>query len=137
MLNSKPRLVVRKVKHHQSEPCSLSSRFNSLVLEIAECREKGCKDMIFQLGLVILELITGQSSDKGGVDLVKWVQECNFPTSSIHKMIDPDLGNSYNGRELNGLLNVARLCIKSFDKPTIYTPQILWYLQKKIGVTRK
>ncbi|KAL0459994.1 UNVERIFIED_CONTAM: putative receptor-like protein kinase [Sesamum latifolium] len=103
---------------------------------VAECTEQGCKNMIFQLGLVILELITGQSSEKGGVDLVQWVQESHF-LRSIHKMIDPDLGNNYDPRELNGLLNVARLCIKSVDKPRIYTPQILWYLQKKIGITRK
>ncbi|XP_057808002.1 probable receptor-like protein kinase At1g49730 [Salvia miltiorrhiza] len=98
-----------------------------------ECREEG---VIFQLGLLILELITGQSSDKGGVDLAEWVQEPRF-LRSIHKMIDPDLGNTYDPRELNGLLNVARLCIRSVDETRIYTPQILWYLQKKIGITRK
>ncbi|XP_047940285.1 probable receptor-like protein kinase At1g49730 [Salvia hispanica] len=98
----------------------------------AHCQE----ECIFQLGLVILELITGQSSDKGGVDLAQWVQEPRF-LRSIHKMIDPDLGNSYDPRELNGLLNVARLCIRSVDKTRVYTPQILWYLQKKIGITRK
>ncbi|KAH6789739.1 Protein kinase superfamily protein [Perilla frutescens var. frutescens] len=103
---------------------------------VKECREQGCKNIIFQLGLVILELITGQSSDKGGVDLVQWVQELRFPRS-IHKMIDPDLGNNYDPRELNGLLNVARLCIKSIDMTRVYTPQILWYLQKKVGITRK
>ncbi|KAL8501059.1 hypothetical protein ACS0TY_020578 [Phlomoides rotata] len=101
-----------------------------------ECTEQGCKNIVFQLGLVILELITGQSSDKGGVDLVQWVQQPRFP-KSINKMIDPDLGNNYDPRELNGLLNVARLCIKSVDKPRIHTPQILWYLQKKIGITKK
>ncbi|XP_047977793.1 probable receptor-like protein kinase At1g49730 isoform X2 [Salvia hispanica] len=101
-----------------------------------ECRDECCRNVIFQLGLVILELITGQSSDKGGVDLAQWVQEPCF-LSSIHKMIDPDLGNSYDARELNGLLNVARLCIRSIDETRIYTPQILWYLQKKIGITRK
>lgn len=106
------------------------------MLCIAECTEQGCKNIVFQLGLVILELITGQSSDKGGVDLVQWVQQPRFP-KSINKMIDPDLGNNYDPRELNGLLNVARLCIRSLDRPRIQTPQILWYLQKKIGITRK
>ncbi|PIN10638.1 Serine/threonine protein kinase [Handroanthus impetiginosus] len=101
-----------------------------------DCTGQGCKNVIFQLGLVILELVTGQSSDKGGVDLVQWVQEPLFPRS-IHKMIDPDLGNNYDPRELNGLLNVASLCITSVDKPRIYLPQILWYLQKKIGMTRR
>ncbi|KAL3850256.1 hypothetical protein ACJIZ3_012138 [Penstemon smallii] len=101
-----------------------------------ECTEQRCKKVIFQLGLLILELITGQSSDEGGVDLVQWVQNLHFPRS-IHKMIDPDLGNNYDTRELNGLLNVARLCIRSAEMPTIYTSHILWYLQKKIGITRK
>ncbi|KAL6567008.1 hypothetical protein OROMI_015412 [Orobanche minor] len=100
------------------------------------CTGEGCKNMIFQLGLVILELITGQSSGNGGVDLIQWVRESNF-SRSIHKMIDPDLGNNYDPRELNGLLNVARLCIKSVNKPRIYTHQILWYLQKKIGTTSR
>ncbi|KAG6433130.1 hypothetical protein SASPL_104738 [Salvia splendens] len=94
-----------------------------------ECRDEGCRNVIFQLGLVILELITG-------VDMAQWVQEPCF-LRSIHKMIDPDLGNSYDARELNGLLNVARLCIRSIDETRIYTPQILWYLQKKIRITRK
>ncbi|XP_051113265.1 probable receptor-like protein kinase At1g49730 [Andrographis paniculata] len=101
-----------------------------------ECAVEGCKNIIFQLGLVILELITGQSAEKGGVDLVQWVQESRFP-GSIHKMIDPDLGNSYDQRELKGLLSVARLCIRCVDRQSICTPQILWYLQKKIGITRR
>ncbi|EPS65184.1 hypothetical protein M569_09594, partial [Genlisea aurea] len=97
------------------------------------CKDQECKDMIFQLGLVILELITGQSSDAGRVDLVRWIQVAQSPPS-VHKMIDPDLGNNYDPREIKRLLNVARLCIASVDKPAIYTPQILRYLQKKIAV---
>lgn len=93
-----------------------------------------CGNTVFQLGLLILELITGQSSGEGGVDLIKWVQEFSFP-KSIHNMIDPDLGNNYDSRELKGLLAVARLCVKSVDKPTIFVSQIFWYLQKKVGIT--
>ncbi|XP_027181376.1 probable receptor-like protein kinase At1g49730 isoform X1 [Coffea eugenioides] len=86
--------------------------------------DKSCNDSIFQLGLLILELITGQSSDNGGVDLVQWVQESRLPTS-ISMMIDPDLGNSYNSRELRSLLAVARLCIESVNKPSKCSSQIL------------
>ncbi|XP_073291897.1 probable receptor-like protein kinase At1g49730 [Primulina huaijiensis] len=111
------------------------------VLPTSSCCSKGCtkqecKNMIFQLGLLILELVTGQSSETGGVDLAQWVQESNFPRS-MHKMIDPDLGNNYDQGELVGLLKVARLCIRSVDKTRIHTPQILWYLQKKVGIVRK
>ncbi|KAL3530301.1 hypothetical protein ACH5RR_009623 [Cinchona calisaya] len=97
-----------------------------------ECSDQTCHNTIFQLGLLILELITGQSSDNGGVDLVQWVRESRFPRS-INKMIDPDLGNSYNSRELKGLLGVARLCIESLDKPSNYPSQILRYIKTKVA----
>ncbi|KAK3006741.1 hypothetical protein RJ639_017553, partial [Escallonia herrerae] len=98
-----------------------------------ECMGQACGNIIFQLGLLILELITGQSSAEGGADLIKWVQKSCF-RRSIHNMIDPDLGNNYDSQELRGLLAVARLCLKSVDKPTNFAPQIFRYLQKKVGV---
>ncbi|XP_047308485.1 probable receptor-like protein kinase At1g49730 [Impatiens glandulifera] len=98
-----------------------------------ECIEEVRKRLIFQLGLLILELITGQSSEKGSTDLIEWVQDSHF-SNSIHLMIDPDLGNSYDSRELKDLLSVARLCIKSVDKPTKFIPQVLRYLQKKVSI---
>ncbi|KAK6926496.1 hypothetical protein RJ641_008215 [Dillenia turbinata] len=52
--------------------------------------------------------ITGQSSEKGGADLIQWGQEPLYGRT-IHKMIDPDLGNNYDSRELKSLLAVARL----------------------------
>ncbi|CAI9280068.1 unnamed protein product [Lactuca saligna] len=90
-------------------------------------------NIMYQLGLLILELITGQSSEKTGPDLIQWIEESCFPTS-MDNMIDPDLGNNYDSRELKGLLAVARFCIKSVDKPNAYnyTPQIYRYLQRKV-----
>ncbi|KAK4358516.1 hypothetical protein RND71_020745 [Anisodus tanguticus] len=101
-----------------------------------ECRDEICKHTIFQLGLLILELVTGQSSEDGGVDLVQWIQDSRFRRRSIYQMIDPDLGASYDFKELKGLLAVAKMCVQSIHKPTIKTPQILWYLQKKLGRTQ-
>lgn len=102
---------------------------------IKECTGQTCKNIIFQLGLLILELITGQSSERNGADLVQWVQE-TYISRSMHKIMDPDIGNNYNQTEVHSLLNVARLCIKSMDKPKIYTSQILWYLQEKVRMVR-
>ncbi|KAF9665333.1 hypothetical protein SADUNF_Sadunf16G0111900 [Salix dunnii] len=94
-----------------------------------DCMDHACGNLTFQLGVLILELITGQSSEKGSTDLIQWIQESCF-RSSIQKMIDPDLGNNYDSRELKNLLAVARLCIKSGDKPKFSIPQIFRYLQK-------
>ncbi|KAI8525879.1 hypothetical protein RHMOL_Rhmol13G0265300 [Rhododendron molle] len=114
----------------------VSSKFNlhvSLSSAAAECDGQECGNVIFQLGLLILELITGQSSEDGGAELIQWVQEYRF-SKTVHKVLDPDLGDNYDSRELKGLLAVARLCTKSVDKPTAFTPQVFRYLQKKIGI---
>ncbi|CAK7332059.1 unnamed protein product [Dovyalis caffra] len=95
-----------------------------------DCMDHTCGNLTFQLGVLILELITGQSSEKGSTDLIQWIQGSRF-RNSIQKMIDPDLGNSYDSKELKNLLAVARLCIKSGDKPNFSIPQIFRYLQKK------
>ncbi|XP_022731992.1 probable receptor-like protein kinase At1g49730 isoform X2 [Durio zibethinus] len=100
-----------------------------------ECMRQECGNIIFQLGVLILELITGQSSEQGSTDLIQWVQGSGL-SSSIHMMIDPDLGNNYDSRELKKLLLVARLCIKSKNNPKFPVPQLFRYLQKKINIPR-
>lgn len=94
---------------------------------------QNCGNIIFQLGVLILELITGQSSEKGSSDLIQWIQESHF-RNSIQKMIDPDLGNNYDTGELKHLLAVARLCIKSGDSQIFSIPRIFRYLQKKVDI---
>lgn len=112
----------------------LCSRENEITLSQSsrskEIRSQASGNIIFQLGVLILEVVTGQSSE-GGVDLIQWVQGSRLSTS-IHKMIDPDLGNSYDSKELKCLLAVARLCVKSVDNPTPFASQIFRYLQKKV-----
>lgn len=93
---------------------------------------ESCK-IIFQLGVLILELVTGQSSEMEGSDLIEWIQESRF-FSSIDKMLDPDLGNSYEYTELKSLLAVAKLCIKSWDKPSYTILQLFRYLQKETDI---
>lgn len=88
------------------------------------------KDLVFQFGVLILELITGQSLG-GDDELIQWVQESGF-AYSMHKMVDADLGDSYDSKELKSLLVIARLCTKTGDGPLISIPQILRYLQGKI-----
>jgi hypothetical protein len=47
---------------------------------------------ILRLGVLLLELVTSQCSEEGGADIIQWVQGSRF-ACSMHKMIDPDLGN--------------------------------------------
>lgn len=50
-------------------------------------------------------------------------------------MIDPDLGNNYSSRELQKVLAVARLCIKTrYEPPSFSITHVYRYLQKKIDV---
>ncbi|KGN48056.1 probable receptor-like protein kinase At1g49730 [Cucumis sativus] len=91
-------------------------------------------NIIYQLGVLILELITGQSSDGTGADLIKWIQGTNF-ARSMNKMIDPDLGNSFDYKDVRNLLSVAKLCIKSREKPRFSIAQIFRYLQSKVDLS--
>ncbi|MBA0578826.1 hypothetical protein Gorai_021098 [Gossypium raimondii] len=100
-----------------------------------ECMDQECGNIVYQLGVLILELITGQSSEKGGTDLIQWVQGSRL-SSSIHMMIDPDLGNNYDAGELKKLLVVARLCIKSKSNPKFPVSQVFRFLQKKVHIPR-
>ncbi|KAJ4826800.1 hypothetical protein Tsubulata_016020 [Turnera subulata] len=113
----------------------LSSNGDFVTMQAAsrskDSMEQSCGGLIFQLGVLILELITGQASETGSTDVVQWIQESRFG-NSIPKMIDPDLGNNYDSRELKVLLAVARLCVKSGDKPNFSIEQIFKYLQRNI-----
>lgn len=92
--------------------------------------DKRTRDVLFQFGALILELITGQSLG-GENELVQWVQESGF-ACSMHTMVDGDLGDSYDSKELKSLLIIARLCTRTGDAPPISIPQILRYLQGKM-----
>ncbi|CAM8889251.1 unnamed protein product [Rhodiola kirilowii] len=99
-----------------------------------DCMGQECGNIIFQLGVLILELVTGQASENGGADLIHWIQEPRLNFSlTIDRMIDPDLGNTYDDRELKNLLAVAKMCIKSAKKPSFPVNQLFRYLQKKSG----
>ncbi|KAL8129965.1 hypothetical protein V2J09_019120 [Rumex salicifolius] len=89
------------------------------------------RNLISKFGALLLELITGQASEKGSGDVIEWVQESHLDVS-MHNMIDPDLGNSYDSRMLRHLLTVARLCIQSGEKPSFSMSHVFWYLQAKI-----
>ncbi|XP_068651338.1 probable receptor-like protein kinase At1g49730 [Aristolochia californica] len=89
------------------------------------------KHIMFQFGVLILELITGQYLGNGEMEVVEWVQGSGF-TNSMHNMVDADLGYSYDSNELKSLLIIARLCTKNDGEPMISVPQVLRYLQRRI-----
>lgn len=88
-------------------------------------------DLVFQYGVLILELVTGQSPGGEG-ELVQWVQEPGF-VCSMHRMVDADLGNTYDSKELRNLVIIARLCTRPGNDAMISIPQILRYLQGKVA----
>lgn len=95
------------------------------------------RNLITKFGALLLELITGQASERGSGDVIDWVQETHFDVLSMHNMIDPDLGNSYDSRTLRHLLNVVKLCIQAGEKPTFSMSHVFWYLQAKVGISQE
>ncbi|KAL5709059.1 hypothetical protein ACHQM5_019788 [Ranunculus cassubicifolius] len=115
--------------------CSTTTQLSTPTVSTATARpnQEETRDVIFQLGVLILELITGQS-EKEGTDLVLWVQGTGF-SKSVYKMIDPDLGNTYDSQELKKLLAVARFCTKTRRKPTRSFQRVLRYIQGKLDLS--
>jgi hypothetical protein len=91
---------------------------------------------VFQYGVLVLELVTGQSPGGDG-ELVRWVQDPGF-AASVDRMVDADLGGVYDARELRDLVVVARLCTRDRDRDgggdgvVVTIPQIVRYLQGKL-----
>ncbi|XP_034578469.1 probable receptor-like protein kinase At1g49730 isoform X1 [Setaria viridis] len=109
---------------HLLENCSCSDQ--------VEERRAG---LVFQYGVLVLELVTGQSPGGDG-ELVRWVQEPGF-AGSMHRMVDADLGGVYDARELRDLVIVARLCTRhghggDDGGAVVSIPQIVRYLQGKV-----
>nr|CAB3503838.1 unnamed protein product [Digitaria exilis] len=92
--------------------------------------------LVFEYGVLVLELVTGQSPGSDG-ELVRWVQEPGF-AGTMNRMVDADLGGVYDARELRDLVIVARLCTRRRDDGddgggvVISIPQIVRYLQGKV-----
>lgn len=89
--------------------------------------------LVFQYGVLVLELVTGQSPGGDG-ELVRWVQDPGF-AASVDRMVDADLGGVYDARELRDLVAVARLCTRDRDRDAaaaVTIPQIVRYLQGKL-----
>ncbi|KAJ8470836.1 hypothetical protein OPV22_025179 [Ensete ventricosum] len=112
----------------------IDSDFNCSSESNVTCSEDDTKQkhrrLVFQFGVLLLELITGQSLFNEA-EIVQWIQESRF-AYSIHKMVDTDLGDSYDSKELESLLIIARLCTKTENDTLISIPQILRYLQGQL-----
>lgn len=93
------------------------------------------RHIVYQFGVLILELVTGQSFEIEGVELIKWINQESSFSNSAHKMVDADLGEDYDMNQLTSLLKIARLCTKRvWDYPRFSIRQILRYLQRKLGI---
>ncbi|KAE8783121.1 putative LRR receptor-like serine/threonine-protein kinase [Hordeum vulgare] len=77
------------------------------------------KTYVFGLGVLLVELITSQkaldfgrlANQKGGVlDLVKKLHQ----EKQLNMMVDKDLGNNYDGVELEEMVQVALLCTQYY-----------------------
>ncbi|XP_062190542.1 probable receptor-like protein kinase At1g49730 isoform X2 [Phragmites australis] len=114
-------VIIHDMKRATTEPNTAS--FQDQV-------EQRRTDLVFQYGVLVLELVTGQSSGGDG-ELVRWVQEPGF-AGSMHRMVDADLGSAYDARELRDLVIVARLCTRHGNDAVVSIPQIVRYLQGKV-----
>ncbi|KAG6501298.1 hypothetical protein ZIOFF_041177 [Zingiber officinale] len=94
---------------------------------LTDTSEQRNRRLVFQFGMLLLELITGQSL-LYEAEIVHQIQESEF-AYSIHKIVDTDPGDHYDSKELGSLLVMARLCTKAENDTSISIRQILRFLQ--------
>ncbi|XWS36249.1 hypothetical protein CRYUN_Cryun20dG0069200 [Craigia yunnanensis] len=79
------------------------------------------KTDVFAFGVLLLELVTGRRAlDYSQQSLVLWAKPL-LKKNDIRELIDPDLGEDYNPRQMNLVLVAASLCI---HQSSIRRPQM-------------
>lgn len=126
------RFAICAGRAHLSTCCVVRSPAVPAHADRVEQRRAG---LAFQYGVLVLELVTGQSPGADG-ELVRWAQDPGS-AASVHRMVDADLGGVYDARELRDLVAVARLCTRDRDDRdegagVVTIPQIVRYLQGKL-----
>ncbi|KAJ7517946.1 hypothetical protein O6H91_21G047600 [Diphasiastrum complanatum] len=78
--------------------------------EYAVTRALTEKSDVYSFGVLLFEIVTGRNAIHEGRNLVEWAQKYITTNSGITRIVDPDLGNMFNARELQDLINIANLC---------------------------
>ncbi|KAM0826383.1 hypothetical protein ACQ4PT_068922 [Festuca glaucescens] len=122
--------------HHPCQVCTDMSDTEAFpdrcVFFLQSESSRGGTELVFHYGVLLLELVTGQSPGGGDGELVRWVQEPGF-AGSMQRMVDADLGGTYDAGELRDLVIVARLCTRPGNGSAVVSiPQVLRYLQGKV-----
>ncbi|KAG2640029.1 hypothetical protein PVAP13_2KG065000 [Panicum virgatum] len=142
ILTSRPRCTLHSLNPFHSQLSNVGVVSDDLKRATTESFQDQVEQrragLVFQYGVLVLELVTGQSPGGDG-ELVRWVQEPGF-AGSMHRMVDADLGGVYDARELRDLVNVARLCTRhepgggggGGDGAAVSIPRIVRYLQGKV-----
>uniref|UniRef100_A0A7N0ZRQ7 Protein kinase domain-containing protein n=1 Tax=Kalanchoe fedtschenkoi TaxID=63787 RepID=A0A7N0ZRQ7_KALFE len=79
------------------------------------------KSDVYSYGVLILEIITGRKAIQDNKNLVEWAQPFMSSDSTIHELVDPNMGSSFDFEQLQAVVAIVKWCTQKegAERPSI------------------
>ncbi|EPS58364.1 hypothetical protein M569_16451, partial [Genlisea aurea] len=123
-----------KLSHHHS--LKFEGTFGYLAPEYFMHGIVDEKTDVFSFGVLLLELVTGRLAlDESGKSLLLWAKPL-LDGNQVKQLVDPSLGNNYDGVEMNWVVSTASMCIDQNPilRPRMRQASFLYFFRTKAKV---
>ncbi|KAL8097118.1 putative receptor-like protein kinase At1g49730 isoform X2 [Apium graveolens] len=83
------------------------------------------KSDVYSYGVVLLELLTSRRAIQDDRNLVEWSQAFMASDSTIHELVDPNIGDSFDVEQLQTIVSIVRWCTQSEGRARPSIKQVL------------
>lgn len=79
------------------------------------------KSDVYSYGVLLLEILTSRKAIQDNKNLVEWAQPFIQSESTLHELVDPNLGNSFNFDQLQTIIHIVKWCTQKegTERPSI------------------